>query len=200
MANLDDKIDSIEDKLADEYDKMNKNISNSIKNQSEERRKIEDLINENDKKLMEVEANLLHQVEIIKKEQKVFKCDECGENFKRKGDRRNHIEQQHPKRFSCDHCDLKFEKSWIYEKHLEIHSLEKDKKCEVCGKAFYLEWRFRQHMLAHENPYIRKCHYYNNSKVCPFEQVGCKFKHVKAEMCQNTHCETKLCPKQHNVI
>ena len=115
LANLDDKIDSFEDNLAEEFEKIDKNISNSTKKQSEERRKLEELINENDKKMMEVEANLLHQEEIIKKEQKVFNCDECSESFTIKGDRRKHIEEHHPKQFSCEHFNSKFEKSWMYE-------------------------------------------------------------------------------------
>ena len=79
--------------------------------------------------LESAQANLLYQEEIVKKEHKGFNCEERCESFTRKGNRRNLIEQHHPKQFSCEHCDSKFEKSWMYAKHLEIHSLEKDKKC-----------------------------------------------------------------------
>ena len=134
----------------------------------------------------------------MKKGKRSFGCQECGEVFLKKLEVRNHVKKDHPKTISCDCCDSSFHESWEYEVHLESNSKAKDKKCDVCGKEFFLEWRFKQHMNVHHNPYVKSCHYYNNNKVCPFEPVGCKFKHVKSKQCKNqTNCKNKLCPLQH---
>ena len=125
----------------------------------------------------------------------------CGKTFSRKADIKKHINLYHPKQISCELCDMIFCKSWEYETHLETHTKTKDKKCTVCDKEFYLEWRYRQHMNVHENPNIKNCHYYNNNKVCPYEPVGCKFKHVRSKQCAlSTSCKRKLCSQQHLVI
>ena len=39
---------------------------------------------------------------------------------------------------------------------------------------------------------------FNNEKVCPFEEVGCKFLHEASEVCFNKgSCKIKLCPYKH---
>ena len=109
----------------------------------------------------------------------------------------------HPKFIKCDYCDETFNESWKYETHIETHGIWKNKKCEICGKGFYLEWRLKQHVNIHKNQNTKNCHYYNNDKFCPYDQVGCKFRHIKSKQCENqAKCKTKLCPNQHivNVI
>ena len=81
-----------------------------------------------------------------------------------------------------------------YERHREAHMEEKKNKCDICEKELFLELRLRQHVKIHENPNTKKCHYYNNDKVCPFEPLGCKFRHEKSEQCsKSTSCEIRLC-------
>ena len=131
----------------------------------------------------------------------MFKCDECGKSFQNKTDRKTHISQHHPKQFSCVFCDLSFCESWRYKTHLETHSKPKEQKCEVCGKEFFIEWRLRQQQHVHNNKNTKKCHYFNNNRVCPFENVRCKFQHEKSEQCSKpNNCKVKLCPKQYPVI
>ena len=104
----------------------------------------------------------------------------------------------HPKQIVCDVCSETFQESWQFEVHLESHEQTKDNKCDTCGKTFFLEWRLKQHMNVHTNPRIRNCHYFNNNKACPFNTIGCKFKHSDSELCSSTKsCKTKLCPKKH---
>ena len=205
LASLDEKIDTIEEKLEEDLEnteaRMDKNISNSIEKQTQERKKLEELMKENENKLKEVEFNLQKQKEIVKNGESSFKCDECEKSFVNKNERKRHINLQHPKQITCEFCESIFSLSWQYEMHLETHSKSKDKKCEVCKKEFYLEWRFKQHMNVHENPNIMNCHYFNNNKMCPYEPVGCKFKHAKSKQCANANiCERKLCSQQHLVI
>ena len=48
---------------------------------------------------------------------------------------------------------------------------------------FYLKWRLEKHMTGHEKLDSKFCHYFNNNKTCPFEQIGCMFKHAKSRKC-----------------
>ena len=196
LINLDVKIDSVETKLVDGVNRT----SEDIHEQEGQQQKLKTLIQENEKRMVEVESKLEYQKEKIQKLKTAFSCDECGTSFSKKCERRKHINEQHPKHFVCGFCDLIFRESWQYEMHLESHNKTKENKCEVCGKEFYLEWRYRQHVNTHTNPLVRKCHFFNNNKECPYEIVGCKFKHVKSTLCKHPrNCKAKLCPNQHIV-
>ena len=47
---------------------------------------------------------------------------------------------------------------------------------------------------------IRLCHYYNNMKVCPFEEIGCMFRHAKSNKCWvKEFCKNKLCQYAHDI-
>ena len=38
-----------------------------------------------------------------------------------------------------------------------------------------------------------RCHYYNNTKPCPFDEIGCMFLHEKSKLCKNADsCQMKL--------
>ena len=58
------------------------------------------------------------------------------------------------------------------------------------------------HNRVHEQGYIVKfCHYFNNSKICPYAKFGCKFSHSDAKICKfNKSCKRKLCPYMHKLV
>ena len=61
LSNLDEKIDSVEDKLAENMENTKARIfvvSNSIEHHTEESRKLLELMRENETKLLEVEQKL----------------------------------------------------------------------------------------------------------------------------------------------
>ena len=203
MVNIDEKIDSVQDNL-EEVTKINnlkleKQISESDEKHKSERELLKRLFEENKQKIEEVERNMKIQKKNSKKQERQFYCEECGKYFPNKLCLRKHVKQDHPKTFKCETCDALFTESWQLETHLESHTIKaKENKCDICGKEFFLKWRFKQHMNVHQNPNIKPCHYFNNNKACPFEPIGCKFKHVEAIQCKNkTTCKNKLCPLQH---
>ena len=68
----------------------------------------------------------------------------------------------------------------------KIHTDDKPFKCNVCDKSFILNWRLKKHIEGHKQLNIKFCHYYNNNKICKYEEViGCVFKHEMAPLCQN---------------
>ena len=64
-------------------------------------------------------------------------------------------------------------------------------------KHFYVNWRLKKHIASH-NESNKFCHYFNNDKVCPFEEVGCKYKHAISDNCKyDKNCRFKLCQFKH---
>ena len=56
-----------------------------------------------------------------------------------------------------------------------------------------MEKHMRDHIVD-----IKLCHYFNNDKPCPYDEVGCKFKHETAPECRcNLKCTFKLCQFTH---
>ena len=62
-----------------------------------------------------------------------------------------------------------------------------------------MKWRLAKHELAHNSLSLKYCHNFNNGKHCPYEEVGCTFKHEPSKKCWfQTHCSNKFCQFQHN--
>ena len=205
LRNLNSKIDGVEEKLVDDMTGTVKHfettISQSNKNHDRDKIKLQELLEDNERKMKEVVKNFNFQKKKVNNQEKPFKCEECGEIIGRKRDLKIHIRINHPKFITCDFCDEMFKESWQYEKHLESHTKSKDKKCDVCDKRFFLDWRLKQHMNIHNNPHVKNCHYYNNQKECPYDAIGCKFNHKISQECKRQgDCKIKLCPLQHRKI
>ena len=64
-----------------------------------------------------------------------------------------------------------------------------------------LKWRLKKHTDGHNNKSQKYCHYYNNDKSCPYEEIGCKFLHQISEKCVfGRKCKHKLCQFKHEVV
>ena len=82
----------------------------------------------------------------------------------------------------------------------EKHQLQKH-TCNKCYKEFALKWRLSKHKSIHDSDKNTPCHYYNNNKVCPFEELGCKFAHKLSGECKYSKaCKNKLCSFEHGKI
>ena len=61
-----------------------------------------------------------------------------------------------------------------------------------------MKWRLDKHEKAHTLENIKFCHYFNNEKNCPYEEVGCMFKHEQSQVCRyKDNCSNKLCQFHH---
>ena len=130
-------------------------------------------------------------------EKSLFHCKVCDKRFNSRENLNAHKKSEHPKKINCKYCDDIFDQTYKLEKHLEKHK-NKEFKCEQCEKQFHLEWRLKKHQISHELKTMKNCHYFNNEKPCPFEEIGCMFRHEKSDKCKfNKLCKNKLCPYQH---
>ena len=136
-----------------------------------------------------------------KKKAKEFKCKQCDEILFSSGELKDHRVTNHPMNIECKHCDENFTENSKLENHLKTHREVVKFNCEKCKKEFCVKWRLRKHMEIHGQGNVRKCHYYNNNKTCPFEEIGCKFAHIDSEKCYfQKSCRNKLCQFKHDLI
>ena len=83
--------------------------------------------------------------------------------------------------------------------HIELeHENYKVFQCDKCDKSFVTNWRLQKHIQLHTEQYVKPCHYFNNGRKCPFEELGCKFLHVVSKFCTSRQkCQRHLCPYRH---
>ena len=162
---------------------------------------IEEILKSYDKKIGDLDRELLqarHNNNIEKgKDSKRIDGKVCNKTAKGKPNQKEHTKPMHPKTYECEICDETFTESWKMEEHLEHHGNERPFKCSICEKGFYMKWRMEKHTSDHRVD-IKFCHYFNNDKPCPYDKVGCKFKHETAPECRfNLKCTFKLCQFTH---
>ena len=99
----------------------------------------------------------------------------------------------------CELCDKGFGRFVDLETHVKAtHENREEFPCDQCDKSFVVEWRLKKHLTMHAKHFIQNCHYFNNGKMCPFEEMGCKFMHVFSRNCKfGQRCTKRLCPLRH---
>ena len=101
--------------------------------------------------------------------------------------------------YKCEICHKIFDNSFNLELHYKCHEEKaREFKCNQCDLYFYVKWRLDKHVESHQQKNNYFCHYCNNDKNCPFEEIGCKFQHKKSKLCWFAdNCKAKLCPFIH---
>ena len=129
-----------------------------------------------------------------------WKCKKCGKSFKAKQRLKTHQKENHPQEVKCRNCNKSFARNCDLEVHIETeHKDPKQFECDKCDMRFCLQWRLEKHKTLHTSEVLRKCHYFNNNKKCPFEDLGCMFIHSESEKCKfDESCSNKLCSYKHS--
>ena len=87
--------------------------------------------------------------------------------------------RREPLLFKCELCYEHFVRSCELECHIkEHHKAYAEYVCEECDKTFVTKWRLKKHKSIHSGNIKTLCYYSKNNLFCPFEELGCKFKHV----------------------
>ena len=84
-------------------------------------------------------------------------------------------------------CSDTFKNVSELEKHIKGNHDEYDTfECETCRKKFVTKFRLEKHTKMHLNVAIKNCQYFRRNKPCPYENLGCKFRH-EVENTENTN-------------
>ena len=126
-------------------------------------------------------------------------CKLCDKDFNHVKHLRNHMINDHPKEYRCNTCEFRGTCNYELEQHIiNVHKEEKTHKCKICNVNFLFKWKLKKHTELHELNRGRTCHYFNNSKQCPFLKDGFKFLHKDADECRfGEQCTRKLCQFKH---
>ena len=197
---LEDKVTKLE-KFKEVFDKLSLVDLREL----EKRFKIIDSVKD-DPKLQQLENKVNENSISLKKlhgkkeenKDKKCQCEKCNLIFTDKASMQIHIQEKHGTRRKCKLCDETFDQTYKLELHLKTHEVETF-KCERCDKTFQLKWRLEKHKKGHEMVNVKFCHYFNNKKVCPYEEIGCMYSHAESEACRfQKFCKNKLCQFQHS--
>ena len=184
---------------------MNENVENNAKIKHIELNVAE--LSKNNKILkMKIEEMAVNKDNLVKKTKEKnlhvnsymeYLCTKCEKTFEKKGKLKDHISEKHPMQIKCKICSETFDKTHKLEVHLKKHDIDRF-KCKTCDKIFQLKWRLDKHEMAHDLSHCKFCHYYNNSEECPYEEVGCMYKHETSPNCKfKSLCRNKLCQFRH---
>ena len=189
-----------------------KDLNIELKILFEKIKKLEEKVLEKDMKLNEMEITIKGNKENIVKLEKILEkkenkkviesfkmiCRDCGKRYPYKRDLTEHMKKCHPREYNCKICEKTFCDSLKLEIHSKTHEEIVPFNCNICDKDFYSKWRLKKHISSHLKK-SKFCHFFNNDKNCPFEEVGCKFKHEVANKCRyDQNCKIKLCQFQHS--
>ena len=174
--------------LAEEFEKLKEEV--------EELRPLKQKVAYLEEKLKMVHLN---DENVTKSYVKCKKCEMPAESVK---ELKTHMKVKHPVEVSCKICAESFVKNSDLEEHIRnLHEDKEKHECDECGKTFVLKWRLKKHMNIHTSSEIKSCHYYNNGKTCPYEEIGCMFAHKVSGLCKyKMHCRNKLCSFQHQSV
>ena len=97
-------------------------------------------------------------------------------------------EKHHHNTLKCMLCSDTFKNISELEKHIkEKHDKYETFECETCGKMFVTKFRLEKHNKMHLNVAIKPCHYFRRNQPCPYEKLGCKFRHEFENKEKNTY-------------
>lgn len=88
---------------------------------------------------------------LIHSDHKPYACSYCGKNFLRKSDMKKHtLMHTGVKPFQCKQCGKVFSQSSNMLTHMRRHTGIKPFSCKICGRRFYRKVDVRRHTMRHE--------------------------------------------------
>ncbi|CAL8142068.1 unnamed protein product [Orchesella dallaii] len=96
----------------------------------------------------------------IRKYKEPLACDFCGKHFYNNSSLKQHTSFHRPHRpYQCEHinCNKAYKTRSELNRHLVVHSGEKNFECRQCGKRFLRKQYLKTHLLRHEEALIWNC-------------------------------------------
>jgi uncharacterized Zn-finger protein len=108
----------------------------------------------------------LQQHERTHSDSRPYACSECSKCFRQQGHLKQHLRiHLQEKPYSCEFCKRTFRQRAILDQHLRIHSGEKPYECPECGKFFRQKAILDQHIRTHMGKKSPQQSKKNSSKI-----------------------------------
>uniref|UniRef100_A0A8D8BMN5 Zinc finger protein 782 n=2 Tax=Culex pipiens TaxID=7175 RepID=A0A8D8BMN5_CULPI len=107
-------------------------------------------------KTFKLKLDLRNHIVNVHLSERVFKCETCGMEFRRKSTLTVH-EATHSDvyNFPCQQCDKKFKVKNLLNKHIIRVHQEATLECEHCSKMFYTRWMLLDHIESRHGVQMR---------------------------------------------
>ncbi|KAL4234513.1 Heteroproteinous nuclear ribonucleoprotein A0 [Mactra antiquata] len=119
--------------------------------------------------LVEFEKRDVYDAHIVEQHRELMHtCEDCGVVLPSKQAYAMHVVFQHKERSSDPHvknkecllCDRKLASQELLEKHMFIHSSERNQECPECGESFKVIWQLDKHVRdMHDNNVTFSCNH-----------------------------------------
>lgn len=76
----------------------------------------------------------------------LFRCEECGKNFKHRSAFKHHLNVHMPRRYKCQLCDYGAKTKGNLKLHQRVHQTGLECTCPLCGKSYKHKVSLQQHM------------------------------------------------------
>uniref|UniRef100_A0A670XZU0 C2H2-type domain-containing protein n=1 Tax=Pseudonaja textilis TaxID=8673 RepID=A0A670XZU0_PSETE len=95
--------------------------------------------------------NLLSKHKVIHRQEKPYKCKECGMAFVQLARlKRHNLTHTGERPFSCERCNNTFTRLGSLQRHQRIHTGEKPYSCSYCGVSFTDSGTLKRHEQIHK--------------------------------------------------
>ena len=146
--------------------------------------------------------NRLESIETwtLKQDEKLKELKEnAAKEYEVKKDTPKDTNQKDNRGIKCNLCKRTFARNCDLEIHMDEHEKEKKYRCNSCEKTFHLQWRRNKHEKSHKETDVKLCRYFGNQEPCPYEEIGCMFRHDQSIFCRTKDCTNLLCPFSHQI-
>lgn len=91
-----------------------------------------------------------------RKPPKIYSCDICEKQFKKKFRFTEHrLTHSIEKPYSCDQCESKFTSKFSLQRHVKVfHVTEAPLHCSTCGRTFKNSYSLKRHEDIHKKPFM----------------------------------------------
>ncbi|KAJ6639654.1 Zinc finger protein [Pseudolycoriella hygida] len=147
----------------------------------------------------DADYNVYERIDEANKTTKPLLCHSCGESFVLKHVFKKHIEHhERGSLLSCDYCDIKLVDKSSVERHMVLHTGQRNYKCIFCAKGFFTRISQKRHE--------RNVHTKEKSHICQYcnkKFVMWKFlerhlnTHTAEVVYQCDQCDKKYLNKNH---
>ncbi|XP_048003227.1 zinc finger and BTB domain-containing protein 41-like isoform X19 [Leguminivora glycinivorella] len=98
-----------------------------------------------------------HQVEAHNQEKRMYRCIECGEEFKYRTYLYRHFNSTHTDKYKCSICSKQYHNARELREHTATHTGDRPYACDMCDMKFTCKQGWKRHKVTHDDSKKSAC-------------------------------------------